>query len=415
MNVIPNVKNGESSRSGDDLERDGGRRLENRQRSVSKQMLAKTTFEQKQKMMEALDNAKAAELALRELVGAVRAARYRTRVDGPPTFDYDPLTLDFPALCLRCLPPPPTLYQTIPISTSSSWSVQPPDDQQYIALREHFSKEFNRFRVACSLGRVPMDDMSYPPSDAFETLDEAAEMTARAEAEANEFETRISTHLHAVYAQWNSLQPARRQEIWMLEMARGLGRKSEDISKLKKDLEISHQETAHLKIQIDELNRLQYPREFRLVSPTTVPISGELMHRLGEFTTTKKLVGYNLEDKHMHLDTLVSRAMERWKTVVKEARGNGNSLAAQRSLSGESAPSTASAPPTIQTPITPIPQPPPKTSQDQIPRQPLAQTNVLDLGSDIDADADADMDDDDSHNERLEAPVVRNGYVRIGA
>jgi hypothetical protein len=76
MNVIPNVKNGESSRSGDDAERDGGRRLENRQRSVSKQMLAKTTFEQKQKMMEALDNAKAAELALRELVGAVRAAKY---------------------------------------------------------------------------------------------------------------------------------------------------------------------------------------------------------------------------------------------------------------------------------------------------------------------------------------------------
>ena len=76
MNHIPNVKNGESTKSGDDGERDGSRRLDSRQRSVSKQMLAKTTFEQKQKMMEALDNAKAAELALRELLGAVRAAKY---------------------------------------------------------------------------------------------------------------------------------------------------------------------------------------------------------------------------------------------------------------------------------------------------------------------------------------------------
>jgi hypothetical protein len=38
-------------------------------------MLAKTTFEQKQKMIDALDNAKAAELALRELLGSIRAAK----------------------------------------------------------------------------------------------------------------------------------------------------------------------------------------------------------------------------------------------------------------------------------------------------------------------------------------------------
>jgi hypothetical protein len=34
-------------------------------------MLAKTTFEQKQKLIDALDNAKAAELALRELLGSI--------------------------------------------------------------------------------------------------------------------------------------------------------------------------------------------------------------------------------------------------------------------------------------------------------------------------------------------------------
>ena len=37
-------------------------------------MLAKSTFDQKQKMVEALDNARAAELALREILGSIRAA-----------------------------------------------------------------------------------------------------------------------------------------------------------------------------------------------------------------------------------------------------------------------------------------------------------------------------------------------------
>ena len=73
MNVIPPARNGDArSWNGDE---DNGRRLESRNRSVSKQMLAKTTFEQKQKMIDALDNAKAAELALRELLGSVRAAK----------------------------------------------------------------------------------------------------------------------------------------------------------------------------------------------------------------------------------------------------------------------------------------------------------------------------------------------------
>ena len=76
MNDIPPARNGDSVRSFDGEERDLRRRLEPRNRSVSKQMLAKTTFDQKQKMSDALDNARAAELALRELLGGIRAAKY---------------------------------------------------------------------------------------------------------------------------------------------------------------------------------------------------------------------------------------------------------------------------------------------------------------------------------------------------
>jgi len=76
MNNIPAIRNGGSVRSLDGEERDSARRLESRNRSVSKQMFAKTTFDQKVKMADALDNARAAELALRELLGGIRAAKY---------------------------------------------------------------------------------------------------------------------------------------------------------------------------------------------------------------------------------------------------------------------------------------------------------------------------------------------------
>lgn len=75
MNIIPPTRrNGDSARSWDG-DGDGGRRVDARSRSVSKQTLAKSTFEQKQKLIDALDNAKAAELALRELLGSIRAAK----------------------------------------------------------------------------------------------------------------------------------------------------------------------------------------------------------------------------------------------------------------------------------------------------------------------------------------------------
>lgn len=76
MNNIPvPSRNGETTRSWDGEERDPVRRIESRNRSVSKLVQAKTAFEQKQKMMESQDDARAAELALREVLGSIRAAK----------------------------------------------------------------------------------------------------------------------------------------------------------------------------------------------------------------------------------------------------------------------------------------------------------------------------------------------------
>lgn len=67
INDIPMVNNGAYS------EVDGSRRVE-ASRTASRQVLAKAAFEQKQKLTDALDTARAAELALREVLGAIKAA-----------------------------------------------------------------------------------------------------------------------------------------------------------------------------------------------------------------------------------------------------------------------------------------------------------------------------------------------------
>jgi hypothetical protein len=67
INNIPLVNQRNELNSGEASERDT-------KRFPNRQMLAKSTFDQKQKMVEALDNARAAELALREILGSIRAA-----------------------------------------------------------------------------------------------------------------------------------------------------------------------------------------------------------------------------------------------------------------------------------------------------------------------------------------------------
>lgn len=306
--------------------------------------------------------------------------------------------------------------------------------------------------------------MSYPPPhpEYDDLIDDPAEVARRAESEASGLELRVSEHLHAVFAHWNSLTHSKRQEIWILEMARSLGRQSEEIQNLKKERDFSQQETRHLKIQVDELSRLQHPREFKLVSPTTMPLDAESMSKLGELGLSRKFVGHDMTSVNLHLDTAIDRAIGRWKIVVKEARGSGNSLSAQRSLSGECAPQNSALGPSQQTlapartPVTPNPPQPQNHNQNQnqnhinnapnnvsnnisknisnhnlsmsntnnnLPIQVqvtdlTSQSNDDDMGSDEDADADMDdeymeMNDIPQQNRAPEAPMAQTSNFRL--
>ena len=385
------------------------------------------------------------------------------------------MALDFPSLALHCLPPPPTLSQSQPLPTSSSWSILPPGDSQYQALRTHFSSAIHNWRVSCAIATTaPREDFSYPPSELFSPPEDPSEVAERAEAVATDLESKISDHLHQAFGHWNSLSLQRRTELWTLELARSVGRKSEQIETLKKDKELIIQEAAHLRIQVDDLSRLQHPREFKLLAPTTIPLDSGIVSNMAESGANMSSIGFNIMDRNLHLDAVVDKVIGRWRGVVREARGAGPGLTAQRSLSGSSTVSTAHVS-EFQTASKPIAlnhninqnqglnhnNPPPSHNepQNQPPNQtenlgqiqshnenhatPSNMANGADMGSDPDADADADMEEDDyidmntaTHSTRppegadfrlangasqssamdgLENATCVQGYVRIGA
>ncbi|KAI0204498.1 hypothetical protein F4808DRAFT_474993 [Astrocystis sublimbata] len=314
----------------------------------------KTQLDTKQRMAEAVDTARAAELALRELLSSIRAAKQHVDMNSLP-FDFDPLSLDFPALTLQCLQPPPTLFSSTPHPTSTSWSIQPPSKKQYDALHMYFRDEFQKWRVHCATAvTATAMDLTYPPSETSFPRD-LRESVKKAEKAAALLERQVQEHLQSTYHVWEQLSLPRRAELWGLELARSVGRRQKQLDKFKETEFTIKQENANLKTQIEHLNSLQQPREYRIVPPATLPIEETFMnYLLGIGASGVHGVAVTLEERHVDLNTMVSRAIDRWKSVIVSTRSAG--MGSQKSLDQV----TPTATPTSATSTLPPPPPPPQ-------------------------------------------------------
>ncbi len=332
--------------AGSDADADGASRRGSRsgpsQRSASRQTL-KQQLDARQQVQDAEDRARASELALWELLASFRAAKFvslfpveprtsssslLTRLDrqeiemNSMPFDFDPFSLDFPALTLKCLDPPPTLFASTQHPTSSSWSILPPGHAQLESLRAYFKEEFRHWKNACATATTAVaEELTYPPSSHIGRTDTKAEVLA-AEKAAEKMEKHVSDHLAATYSIWNGLPQEQREQLWRLELARGVGRKQKEVDKLKEGQHLLRQENANLKTQVKQLTRLQQPREFKIAPPSTVYMDEKLVKRLLENGLTKKqdCVGFDLGDRHVEIGVIVSSVIDRWKKVIVSTR-----------------------------------------------------------------------------------------------
>ncbi|KAM0667128.1 hypothetical protein ACQRIT_005823 [Beauveria bassiana] len=391
-------------------------------RTSSKQLVQKAQFDIKQKLADAMDTARAAELALREIIGSWRSAKQEIDNSSNP-FEFDPLSLDFPALTLQCLKPPPTLFSSTQHATSTSWSVQSPGQHEFNALEAYFEETFKAWKITCASATTAVTEelVTLPTGKPAWNVRDAVQKAERA---AETLEKQVSEHLQSAFAAWESVPEQRRNELWVLELARGVGKKQKDVDKCKKEQHRLKQENTNLRMQIDQLNRLQQPREFKLLSPTTFPLDQDLIAKAyGAGVQGAKSIGFDVEDRQFDLATVVSRSIGRWKSVITSTRTSSSGMSAQKPLetpespaaSGSAASPAQSQQTASQKPSVSESTPQPGLSQKK--RLSVASTNdqeseqtarsatdtappsvaeTSDHDADADEDADAEMEDDDS-------------------
>lgn len=247
-------------------------------------------------------------------------------------FDFDPLSLDFPALTLQCLQPPPTLSSFNPFPTELSWSIQPPGRQQYTALRAYFTEEFKKWRIKCAAATTALqEDIQYPPSE-FAFKDNPQEAVRRAERLADDLEKKVEDHIDTAYNGWEALPQARKQDTWILELARSVGKKQTQIETMQEQQHRLRQENANLRTQIDQLNKLQQPREFKLMLPATMPVDPKFIDFCQEQAVVhgRRTVGMTIDDRRSDIGTVVGSAIERWKRVIVSSRPSGSGVLGKR-------------------------------------------------------------------------------------
>ncbi|TQV98165.1 hypothetical protein V2A60_006161 [Cordyceps javanica] len=391
-------------------------------RTASKQLVQKAQFDMKQKLADAMDTARAAELALREIIGSWRSAKQEIDNSSNP-FDFDPLSLDFPALTLQCLKPPPTLFSSTQHATSTSWSVQSPGQREFTALEAYFDEAFKAWKITCASATTAVTEelIMLPTGKSAWNVRDAVQKAERA---AVTLEKQVTEHLQSAFAAWQSLPEQRRNELWVLELARGVGRKQKDLDKGKDEQHRLRQENTNLKSQIDQLNRLQQPREFKLLSPTTFHVDRDLIAKAyGAGVRGAKSIGFDVEDRQFDLATVVARSIGRWKSVITSSRVSSSGMSAQKPLEPPESPAASgSAVSPAQSQQTrsqkasvseTTPQPGPlqekrlsvASTNDQESEQmtqsatntaPPSVAETSDHDADADEDADAEMEDDDS-------------------
>jgi hypothetical protein len=324
-----------------------------RSRSVSRQQQRKADVDQRQKLTEELDNMKAAEYALKEILNSMKQ-----KINSQP-FDFDPLTLNFPCLCLRILPPPSTLFSLTPFATNDSCSISPPGQKQFEALNRVIRQ---RIKQGPS---TPVTPLPSPPMG---------------EADSQ----KLLSHVADTFTHWKSLPEKQRQEAWQLEILRSFARAEECRKKAEASLESARNQLEIMAKQVEESASWNGVGVPPVLSPDFI---------LKMTPGTLGLNGLGIDTQGWDYDHLVSK----WKTVIQENRRATTGLAAQRSLSvstsGPNHSQSRKATNSMSAPASAVLSYPPHTfSGTASPADGSGHSSDDDAAGDIDGDDDMELD-----------------------
>ncbi|OOF99115.1 hypothetical protein ASPCADRAFT_41655 [Aspergillus carbonarius ITEM 5010] len=251
------------------------------------------------------DTMRALELALREVLDNIKAATSRMRPRLSP-FDFDIQTQTFPSLCLQLLPPPPSLFATSPFPSPSSFPLQPPGVEHLEIVRQALRAKIDQWQSDQRTAESNSSSQSGRPS-----LGLDSNMIGR---NAQQHEDLSLRHLELSFKHWVSMPADARRDAWQLEITRAFAREMEKRKSLDDQLARVQQEANQLRAQVERLGSCQWPREFAIFPPDTLPLPRD--------------VARELDTKESQISPTSSRwdydnVVAKWKRVVMHDRGMG--------------------------------------------------------------------------------------------
>ncbi|OXV06768.1 hypothetical protein Egran_05467 [Elaphomyces granulatus] len=251
------------------------------------------------------DTARALELALREVLDSIKAATSRTRVSTSP-FDFELQAQTFPALCLRMLPPPPSLFATRPISSPSFFPLEPPGPNQVEDIQQALHAHIDKWQS----DQLTLTNTKQPALGKTGTAPEPAMVNRTAQ----QYRDLSLRHLELSYQHWMALPPDLQRDTWQLEITRAFAREVERREQLDGQLARVQQEANQLRAQVERLNSCQWPREFAIFPPDMLPLSRDMARELDSKDSI-----ISPSSPRWEYDNVVAK----WKRVVMHDKGMG--------------------------------------------------------------------------------------------
>ena len=334
------------------------------------------------KLQESAEVGRAAEMALREVLGSLEAAK--KKVEPPMLFeDFSFCSLSFPGLCLAILPPPPTLSSSTPFAAVHTWSLSPPGDRQKETLNRMLNERVKLVRKG--------DPDKIPDSVAF----------------------RHHVHLTGAWEHWQLLSEEDRSAAWNLELSRAFVREKEKKEQLRSELDQAQQRNRQLEAEYDRLSRCQLPREYLMHPPNTMPVSPAVMREMSSMDEHSEA----FEAKY-DAEALINK----WKAQVKATTRAHKPPPTQSNVYAEKERNPMKGDILLNGSMFAVNGPMPRNSDAQgnstaqptvmyeTPRDPGVVISAEDEGvMEVDADADADADGE------TEEPESYGNYANSGA
>lgn len=212
-------------------------------------------------------------------------------------FDFEFFRLGFPALCLRCMPPPRSMSSHHSNLGQETWPLDPPGPSEFEYLKRFLFAKLQEWKARVAQGDQYTDHNGEDDQQLSDNLSKE--------------EATHQQHFVEAYNDWQKLTPEKRQEQWRLECQKAYAEEYDRHQGTRDRLDQLEQEIHHLRDRLDQQKSGHVATDFEI---SAIPLSR---------MTMAAVKPHELRDlQHWDYD----RLLEKWKHRIHEQRSTQHPL-----------------------------------------------------------------------------------------